>query len=358
MTAREAASAMAEGWQAAWPECRVVAHPVADGGDGTLAVVQGATGADWQSSRARDARGRGFEAVFLLDGTTAWIEVAAVAGLARLGAQECDPWTATTAGVGDLLRAAGERGATRAFVCLGGSATNDGGCGMAGALGFRFLDDHGQTLPPRPADLPRLARIEKPAAPPHLEVTGLTDVRNPLLGPHGASRVYGPQKGASQADAVRLDAALGHLVTIARRDLDAPEAASPGAGAAGGLGFGLMTFLGARLQPGFEILSALTGLPAAIEAADLVVTGEGSLDAQTVAGKAPAGVARLARAAGKPVIALAGAIPLSNEVMPFDAVVPIVPGPVPLAEAMRHAGPLLAAAAARTARLVRLGTLL
>lgn len=178
-----------------------------------------------------------------------------VAGLARLGDQERDPWTATSAGVGDLLRAAGERGATRAVVCLGGSATNDGGCGMAEALGFRFLDDHGQALPPRPMYLPRLARIEKPAAPPRLEVTGLTDVRNPLLGSHGASQVYGPQKGASKADTVLLDAALGRLVTIARRDLDAPEAMSLGAGAAGGLGFGLMTFLGARLQPGFEVLS-------------------------------------------------------------------------------------------------------
>jgi glycerate kinase len=190
-------------------------------------------------------------------------------------------------------------------------------------------------------------------------MTGLTDVRNPLLGPQGASRVYGPQKGAAPDDVDQLEAALAHLVDIAARDLGASDPAFSGAGAAGGLGYGVMTFFNGQLRSGFDTIAEMTGLPAALAAADLVVTGEGRLDTQTGAGKAPAGVARLARAAGKPVIALAGSVPLTKEDGPgFDATLSITRQPMSLEDAMQNAGSLLEEAADRAARLIRLGTLL
>jgi glycerate kinase len=187
-------------------------------------------------------------------------------------------------------------------------------------------------------------------------IIGLADVINPLLGPSGASRVYGPQKGASPADAEILESALARVAAIARRDLGIADSAAPGAGAAGGLGYGLMVFLGASVQLGFDAVAEATALPAAIAAADLVLTGEGRLDAQTLAGKAPVGVARRARAAGRRVIALAGSVAVNqNTNQEFDAVVPITAGPMTLDEAMRDAGILLETAAERTARLLRLG---
>jgi glycerate kinase len=276
-----------------------------------------------------------------------------------LAAEERDPLTATTPGLGTLIRAAAEAGAEHIFLALGGSATNDAGCGMAAALGFGFLDGDGAPIEPLPANLARLHRIRRPAALPVAKVTGLVDVGNPLLGPDGASRVYGPQKGARTAEVETLEQALRRVADIARRDLHAPDPSTPGAGAAGGLGYGLMAFLGAELSSGFEVIAEITGLQKAIESADLVITGEGRLDAQTASGKAPAGVARLARACGKPVIALAGSVPLTKEDHgAFDAVLPIINESMTLDQAMQQAAPLLAEAAARAARLVRLGKLL
>lgn len=352
---------MASGWRRAWPECRTDLHPVADGGDGTLEVVQAVSRATRHTGAARDARGRKINAAWLWDGesATAWIESALVCGLAPLAPGDRHPLTATTAGLGDLLRDAMRSGARRVILCLGGSATNDAGCGMAAAAGWRFLEVEGREFDPRPAHLLQLAHIRPPAARPAAEIIALADVRNPLLGPHGASRTYGPQKGASPADVERLESALAHLAEVARRDLDAPDPSTPGAGAAGGLGYGVMTFFGGRIESGFDTIADLTGLAEAIAAADLVVTGEGRLDVQTAAGKAPAGVARLARAAGKPVIALAGSVPLTKgEPSGFDAVVSATPETMGLEHAMLHAGPLLEEAAARTARRLRHGNLL
>jgi len=356
LTAPEAAAFMASGWQRAWPECRTDIHPVADGGDGTLEVVQAVSGGTRYTDAARDARGRKISAAWLWDGesATAWIESALVCGLAPLAPGDRDPLTATTAGLGDLLRAAVHRGATRVILCLGGSATNDAGCGMAAAAGWRFLDGEGREFHPLPAHLPQLARLAPPTVAPAVDVIALADVRNPLLGPNGASRTYGPQKGASPADVEQLESALAHLTDIARRDLGAPDPSTPGAGAAGGLGYGVMTFFGGRIKSGFDTIAELTGLAEAIAAADLVVTGEGRLDAQTGAGKAPAGVARLARAAGKPVIALAGSVPLTKgEPSGFDAIVSVSPETMSLEHAMLNAGPLLEEAAADTARRLR-----
>ncbi len=361
LTAREAAEAIVRGWTRAWPECLMNSHPVADGGDGTLEAVQEAMSARRCLATARDARGRARNVPWLWDPSsqTAWIESSLVVGLAGLSAEERQPLTATTAGLGDLVLAATAAGAQRIFVALGGSATNDAGCGMAAMLGFGFLDSDDAPIEPVPANLARLHRIRPPEALRVAAVTGLVDVGNPLLGPDGASRVYGPQKGASTAEVETLEQALRRVADIARRDLHAPDPSTPGAGAAGGLGYGLMAFLGAELRSGFEVIAEITGLQKAIESADLVITGEGRLDAQTASGKAPAGVARLARACGKPVIALAGSVPLTKEDHgAFDAVLPIINEPMTLDQAMQQAAPLLAEAAARAARLVRLGKLL
>jgi len=357
LAAEEAAQQIAEGWRQAQPQDEFILHPIADGGDGTLAVIANQRKGQWLDTSASDALGRAREVRWWRCGDEAWVESAAVCGLAALTTQERQPLRATTSGLGQLLRIAQDEGAQKIFLCLGGSATNDAGCGMAAALGFTFLDHDGQRLDPQPAELHRLDRIEPPTQPFGAEVIALTDVRNPLLGPDGASHVYSPQKGASADDVLRLEETLARVAQIAARDLGAPDPSTPGAGAAGGLGFGVLAFLGGTLRGGFEAIASLTGLAEAITAADLVITGEGRLDEQTSAGKAPAGVARLARAAGKPVIAFAGSVPLTNP-PDFDAVIPITTEPMTLDESMRQAGPLLQAAAARTARLVRLGQIL
>lgn len=357
LTAAEAASHIAGGWQEAWPDCDIAIHPVADGGDGTLHAIAATTGgASWQTAPARDARGRIREAAWLWqpDAETAWIEVARVCGLASLAPHELDPLTATTAGVGDMLLAVRDAGARKAILCLGGSATNDAGCGMAATLGFEFRDSGGVAFDPVPLSLAQLAYIAAPRGLPIREVTALTDVRNPLLGPMGASRAYGPQKGASPEAVAQLERALARLAEVAARDLGDANPLAPGAGAAGGLGFGVLAFLRGRLLPGFDTIAAATGLPAAVAAADIVITGEGRIDEQTAAGKAPQGVADLARQHGKRVIAFAGSVPLS--ITPgagFDALVQITDTSMTHDFAMQHAGPLLRAAAARAAEMIR-----
>ncbi len=361
LTAVDAARHIADGWREAWPESEIILHPVADGGDGTLEAVAAAGGGEWRTDTARDARGHPREASWLWQpGTaTAWIEVARVCGLATLAPHELDPLTATTAGVGDLLLAAQATGAGRVMLCLGGSATNDGGCGMAAALGFVFHDRNGATLDPSPRSLVQLARIAKPQGLPACGIEALTDVLNPLLGPDGASRTYGPQKGASLEAVTQLESALERLAEVAARDLRGADPRTPGAGAAGGLGFGVVAFLHGHLRPGFAAIAEMTCLPDAVAAADLVITGEGRIDEQTAAGKAPRGVADLARRHSKPVIAFAGSIPLSNSSgAGFDAVIQITDGSMTHEYAMTHAGPLLHAAAARTAALVQQGQIL
>lgn len=352
LTALEAAAAMARGWLAVWPEAEADVRPVADGGDGSLEVLQAALGGQWNSCTARDARGCPREVQWLWqpDTRTAWIETSRVVGLAHLPEEDRDPLSATSAGVGDVLQAAIGEGARQVFVCLGGVATNDAGCGMAEALGARFLDDSGRTIDPLPRALLRVARMQSVSV--KAKIIGLTDVTNPLLGPEGASRVFGPQKGATPEEVGRLDEILRHVVNVARRNLAAPDPMTPGAGAAGGLGYGLLAFAGGKLAPGFETIANCTDLSAAISSCDLVVTGEGRLDEQTSAGKAPAGVSKLARQHGKPVIALVGSVPDSSiDTSLFDAVVPIQRGSCDIREAMRNAAQLLEQSAATVARL-------
>jgi len=323
LAAHEAAAAIETGLHDAAAEAgidlEVRLRPVADGGEGSVDVV---LAAGWVRGErtVTGPTGAPVLAPFALtrDGTeprTALVELAAASGLALLPGGRPDPRRATTRGTGELVAAALDEGVDRLVLCIGGSATTDGGTGMATSLGARFLDGHDQPLPPGGAALVDLARVDVTELDARLRTTEVVvacDVDNPLTGPTGAASVYGPQKGATAADIADLDAALTQLAQVLRRDLDLDVERVPGAGAAGGVGAGALAFLGARLIPGIDLLLDLVGFDAALDGADLVVTGEGSFDAQSLAGKAPVGVARRARTAGVPVVVLAGRVDLDD----------------------------------------------
>lgn len=359
LTAVEAAAAIAAGLARVLPAATVEQVPLADGGPGTVAAVAAAAAGELRRAPCRDPLGRPLTATFtLLDGgRTALLEMAAAAGLTLLRPEERDAKRTSTEGVGDLIRAALDAGARRIVLGLGGSATNDGGSGMARALGVRFLDAEGHELPPGGAALMRLARVDVTGLDPRLrkvDVIGATDVRNPLCGPQGASAVYGPQKGATPTDVAELDTALRHYATVLRRDLSVDVADLPGAGAAGGLGAALVAFLGATLRSGFELVAETVRLEPRLAGTDLVITGEGRLDGQSLFGKTTVGVARLARRHGVPVVALCGGLGDGWEqalAEGLTAVWSIAPGPATLAELETRAASLLATAAAQVGRL-------
>jgi glycerate kinase len=363
LSAVQAAQAMAEGLRRALPEAILEPVPMADGGPGTVdAVVTAAKDGRRMTAAAHDALGRPLEAAWgIIEGDTAVIEMAAASGLILLTEDERDPRIASTYGTGELVRAALDAGCHRIIVGIGGSVTNDGGTGMAQALGARLLDETGQDLPPGGAALARLARIDLSGLDPRLEqcqVLAATDVFNPLCGPQGASLVYGPQKGATPEVARELDAALSHYAQIIERDLGVRVLELAGAGAAGGLGAGLAAFLGAELVLGAQLVAEAVGLGQKLEGADLALTGEGRLDAQTRFGKAPWEVARLAKARGLPVIAIAGS--LTEDCWPalgeaFDAVVATTARAMSIGEAMAQAPRLVADAAEGVARLLLVG---
>jgi glycerate kinase len=267
----------------------------------------------------------------------------------------------TTRGTGELVRAALDAGLRKLMVGIGGSATNDGGAGLARALGVRFLDAGGAELPEGGAALARLARVDLAGLDPRLagaELLVACDVDNPLTGPRGASAVYGPQKGATPAAVRELDAALSRYATIAARETGRDVAARPGAGAAGGLGAGLLFFTPARLRPGVEIVLEATGFDRRVRDADLVITGEGRTDEQTAMGKAPAGVAAAAKRHGVPVVCLSGGLGEGADrvlEVGIDAVASTVPAPMSLEDSIRGGAPLVEAAAARVCRLLRAG---
>ncbi|SOC50923.1 glycerate kinase [Blastococcus aggregatus] len=312
LSADRAAQAIAAGIARAAPGAEPVLRPVADGGEGTVAAALRA-GYAAREARVTGPDGRPVEAVLALLGTTAVLELATAAGLGLLDRPA--PLTATTRGVGELVRHALDLGAQRIVLGIGGSATTDGGAGMLQALGLRLLDARGVEVPPGGAGLAELDRIDPAASDPRLagvEFVVASDVDNPLTGPSGAAHVFGPQKGAS-ADEVRvLDAALSRYAAVLARDLGADVGAAPGAGGAGGTAAGALA-LGARLVSGAGLVCDLVRLPDALAGAALVVTGEGSLDAQTLHGKAPAEVARRAREAGVPCLAVAGRVALGAE---------------------------------------------
>lgn len=354
LTALEAARAIRRGILQAWPDAEVAEMPVADGGEGTMEAIHAARGGEWTALVVRDPLGRPVAARYLWLGeeSAAVIGMSEASGARHVKPGERDPLVASTFGTGELIRHAIGRGAKRILVGLGGSATNDGGMGMAAALGYRFLTSDGEPLDAIPSSLLALTSIRAEAVPPMPEIIAACDVRNPLLGPNGATRIYGPQKGVDEKAGAFLESALENLADVAAHDLGCDFRNEPGAGAAGGLGFGLLTFCGAQIRPGFDVVAGYMGLEAAVMGADLVITAEGSLDAQTLEGKAPLGVAKLARKHGRRAAVFAGkisgAIDWSGV---FDAVHPICDPARPLDESMRDAANLLEQSARRAAKL-------
>ncbi|MCA0143781.1 glycerate kinase [Blastococcus sp. LR1] len=308
LSADDAAAAIAAGIARVLPDADLVLRPVADGGEGTVAAALRA-GYEARDASVTGPDGRPVEATFAVDGTTAVVELAAAAGLGLL--EEPAPMTATTRGVGELLLAALESGARRIVLGLGGSATTDGGAGMLQALGARLLDAAGDDIGPGGAGLATLVRIDLAGLDPRLPETRIvvaTDVDNPLTGPSGAAAVFAPQKGAGPVEVALLDAALSRYASVLMHTVGAWVERRQGAGAAGGTAAGAMAVLGAEVTSGAAMVCDLVGLDAALEGADLVLTGEGAFDAQTLRGKAPAKVAARARAAGVPCVVLAGAV--------------------------------------------------
>lgn len=362
LAAATAAAAIADGLRRALPEAELDLLPLADGGPGTLDALLAARGGEQRTARVGGPLpGVTVDARFgVFAGGTAMIETAEANGLAllaRLGLKQ-EPARATTRGVGELIQAALDAGCRRLLLGIGGSATNDGGAGMAQALGFRLLDAHGAELPPGAAPLATLSGIECDGADPRLaecEFEVAVDVQNPLCGPRGATAVYGPQKGVQPEQVEALDAALRRLGERIARDLGRNVLELPGGGAAGGLGAGLAGFLGARLRPGFAIVADAVELERHVQAADLVFSGEGRLDDQTPFGKTIAGLAVVAQRHGKPLVALVGGIAPGFDpatVPGLSATFALSSRPLSLDEAQAEAAPLLTALAEQVGRLV------
>jgi glycerate kinase len=339
--ARDVADSIATGLRDVLPDAKIEVRPVADGGEGTADVISQACAGEWINCDAHDAFGRAITAryLWLRDRMIAVMEMSEAAGGWRIAPDERDPLRANTFGVGEMMKDADSRGAKEILIGLGGSATNDGGFGMARALGFRFLAGE-RELTSEPAELLNLTKIVP--VPFKAKSIAAVDVRNPLLGERGATRTFGPQKGGTPEQLEILERALAQLADVVVRDLGCDFREAPGAGAAGGLGFGLLSFCGAEIQPGFDVVAEFIDLEAAIQRADIVITGEGKLDRQTLEGKAPAGVARLARKNGKRVFAIAGAATADRAVLEvFDGVFALATPPIKREEAITRASELL-----------------
>ncbi|MAQ50160.1 MAG: glycerate kinase [Pseudomonas sp.] len=361
LSARAVAEAIAAGWARVYPDAELLLCPMADGGEGTVDALLSATGGKLQQTRVSGPLGDPVEAHWgLLPDAQAIIEMAEASGLHRVEPGRRDVLAASSHGTGELIRAALDAGVRRIVLGLGGSATNDGGAGLLAALGVRFLDREGQELPLGGAALARLSQIDLTGLDTRLaqvEVMVAADVDNPLCGPRGASAVFGPQKGASPEQVAQLDEALGHYADVMAATLGEDLRDFPGVGTAGGLGFAARAVLRAGFRPGVELVAELSGLVEAMQGADLVITGEGRLDGQSLHGKTPVGVARLARTAGVPVIALAGSLGEGYQRLYAEgigAAFSLAPGPLSLEQAMAEAGPELSARAADLARLWRI----
>ena len=337
----------------------IVKIPLADGGEGTVDALVGSTGGELRTARVRDPLMREIEACYGIagDGKTAIIEMAAASGLCLLADRERDPLIASTFGTGELLLAAADAGVEKIVIGIGGSATNDGGSGAMAALGVRFLDADGTQLPPGGAALAKLDRIDMSgfAFPlDRVQVEVACDVTNPLTGPQGASAVFGPQKGASPEMVAQLDFSLARFAHVVKRDLGKDIDRLPGAGAAGGLGAGLAAFLNARLRSGIDMVLDAASFDDAIADADLVITGEGKVDEQTAYGKTIGGILKRASKIGVPVVAVAGSC--AGDIRPLyeaglTAAFSIVPGPMSLDYAMKHAAELIMSLSANIARV-------
>lgn len=313
LSAQSVAHAIAAGLIDVWPDAQLVECPMADGGEGTIEAVLAACDGEWMSNQVSGPLAQPVQAQWgwLSDTRTAIIEMAMASGLQLLSLEQRDATVTSTFGTGELIKAALDAGAERVILAIGGSATNDAGTGMLSALGARFLDRDDQPLPAGGLSLAQLARIDLTGLDPRLNSVQFevaADVNNPLCGLQGASHIFGPQKGASPEQVLALDAALGHFAEHSAQALGRDDSEYPGSGAAGGMGFAAKAYLNASFLPGVEVVADLTGLADALEGADLVITGEGRFDAQTLRGKTPFGVARMAQRSNVPVIVLAGTL--------------------------------------------------
>ncbi|KTC44190.1 glycerate kinase [Pseudomonas fluorescens ABAC62] len=361
LSAEGVAQAIAQGLAQVWPDAQLIQCPMADGGEGTVDSVLAACNGELRSQSVRGPLGAMVEARWgwLADSHTAIIEMAEASGLQLVPPGQRDACISSTYGTGELIRAALDAGAQRIILAIGGSATNDGGAGAMQALGVQLLDAAGQALPPGGLALSRLAQIDLEHLDPRLarvRVEIAADVNNPLCGVHGASAIFGPQKGASPEQVRHLDAALGHFANHCATVLVEDVRDEPGSGAAGGLGFAAKAFLGAQFRAGVEVVADLVGLEEAVRGADLVITGEGRFDAQTLRGKTPFGVARIAQRHGVPVLVIAGTLGEGYEQMyahGVDAAFAVPSGPMSLEQACSEAPRLLSERAADIARLWR-----
>ncbi len=359
------ADCLEDGIRRVLPRAELVKVPMADGGDGTAEALVEATKGELVGQTVTGPLGEEVEASFgiLGDGRTAVIEMAQASGLRLIPPERRNPLFTTTYGTGELIRVALDRGASKIVVGIGGSGTVDGGAGMAQALGARLLDDRGEDIPFGGGNLGRLRRIDVVTLDARLgsvSVLVASDVDNPLTGPQGASTVYAPQKGATPEMVAQLEENLSHYAEIIRHDLGAEVRTAPGGGAAGGLGAGLVAFLRAEIRPGVDVVIEISGFEEKVKGADLVITGEGKIDGQTAFGKAPVGVARLAKQHGIPVIAIAGWVADDARAVldhGIDAILSVARYPMSLEEAMETAPSLVRDLGEQIARLLRLGRL-
>lgn len=360
LTAREACDMLETGIRRVFPDAEIIKVPMADGGEGTVQSLLDALGGRIVSCEATGPLGQKVDARYgiLADGT-AVLEMAEASGLNLVPADRRNPMLTTSFGTGEVIKDALDKGCRKFIIGIGGSATNDGGAGMAQALGFRLLDDKGGEIPRGGGGLRSLVRIDGKSSDPRIKTSEFTvacDVDNPLCGPNGASHVFGPQKGATPDTAACLDGYLANYAAVVAKDLGIVIANVPGAGAAGGLGGGMLAFLRARLKPGVQIVLDLVGLEEKIKGADLVVTGEGCCDAQTLRGKTPLGVAKTALRQGVPVIIVAGSLrPGCEQLYDYGVVsmFSLIDKPMELAEAQACAPGLMADAAERIMRLLK-----
>lgn len=363
LSAVEVANAMEKGALAVFPHAEIIKVPIADGGEGTIDALLAATNGHKLYETVRGPVGRNVRAQWgiLGDDKTAVIEMSAASGITLVSQDELDPLKATTYGTGQLIKAALDRGLRKIVIGIGGSATNDGGAGMAKSLGVRFLDKWAKDVPEGGVGLKDLADIDITGLDKRLAETNILvacDVDNPLCGEKGASAVYGPQKGSTPMMVKILDQALHNYANIAARVCGKNILNYAGAGAAGGLGAGLLLFTKANIRPGIEVVLEAGNFAAKVKNADLVITGEGNTDCQTAYGKAPIGVAKIAKQFNVPVICLSGGLGQGYQAVleaGIDGVMSIVPKPMTLTECITAAKPLLTEATIRLCKLIDIG---
>ena len=364
MTSIEAGNAFSDGFHRVFPDAEIIVRPLADGGEGTVEALTNGMNGHLEHVMVSGPFGQPVDCAYGLiqDSMTAVIEMSGAAGITLVPAEDLNPLKATTYGVGEVIADAIKKGCRRFIIGIGGSATNDGGAGMLQALGFGLLDDDGRELPRGAEGLEKLAVITTDQVIPELSECTFRiacDVTNPLCGSNGCSSVFGPQKGAGPEDIEKMDRWLARYAKVARALHPDADPEFPGTGAAGGMGFAFRTFLPAKLESGIQIVLEETRLESYLKDADLIITGEGRLDCQTAMGKVPVGVANLAKAHGKPVIAFAGSVTDDASACiecGIDAYFPIVRGVSTLEEACdsENARKNMAAAAEQAARLIKL----